>query len=560
MNKLSIKNNRFHIKGDVSQIDSTYIVGFKLNPTMESATFDFDITALDNLCKQIKVTADENIKKWYIHTNNKRNNSNKILNGEYTLDCTNLNKELKPFQKQAIAFANETQNSIIGYDMGLGKTLISINYIKSLNAKKVLVVCPTYLKYSWENEIIKWDNVIKSQVVDGNPKQREKQIQDFKNNNKNVLIINYEQIKVKISKTKKILSVNIHDYIKDNIWDLIIWDEAHRLKTRDSQNSLGALYLKSMNKLMLTGTPATKNPTEIWSLLRILDRDRFRSFWSFSSYYCKIEEGFRGVEIGNLIKPQQYKDLLDLYMIRKLKQDVAKDLPPKIYKELLVTMSPKQKKYYDKALIDFLKPDDEIIGSDIERFIRLNQISMCPAILEGGENISITRDTTLELIEDIADQIIVSCTFINMSIILEKSINKQYKNRNTYLINSTISIRKRHAVIEAFKKDRTGIMITTIKCLSEGANLDCCDTLIMTDIEWNCGTNKQHQNRIHRMTSTNIKTYFFILVTGTVHHYKYKKIEKERIYAESALKDSKENIKKFMVNYKEHLDNDKNRI
>lgn len=429
-------------------------------------------------------------------------------------------------------------------------TLISLNCIKSIKAKKVLIVCPTYLKYNWVDEILKWTPEISYQVIEGTPDKRDKQFKNYQDGNKNVLIINYEQVKVKIKKNGKFVSTNAHPYLQNNKFDLIIWDEAHRLKTRSSQNSCGAFALQSTNKLMLTGTPITKNSGEIYRLLNILDRERFTSYWTFVKHFMYVSEGFRGLEIGHLIKPKQFKNILNQYMIRKLKQDVA-DLPEKTYIEIPVYMSAKQNRYYKLALEEYLNPNESVIESDVERFIRMCQIAQNPVILD-GEDVSIVRDTVLDIIDDKPNRIMIGCTYIGMSENLVESIKKKYPKRNVYLNNSMT--KNRHELVDKFKKDDTSILVTTIKCLAEGANLDCCDDIVFADIEWNCGVNGQFKDRIHRMTSTRIKNYYYIIVKNSILDYKYAKIEKEANMAKVALSDSDQKIiRTLMDDFKKEM-------
>ena len=96
--------------------------------------------------------------------------------------------------------------------------------------------------------------------------------------------------------------------------------------------------------------------------------------------------------------------------------------------------------------------------------------------------------------------------------------------------------------------------MTTIKCLAEGANLDCCDYIIYADIEWNYGVNLQFENRIHRMTSTRTKFYYFIIVEKTIHQYKHNKIMSEKQSAKAALGDSDSKvIKRIMEDFRKEL-------
>ena len=432
-------------------------------------------------------------------------------------------------------------------------TIIGINCIKAIKAYKTMIVCPSYLKYSWGEEIEKWCPKLTYTIIDGTPEQREQQFKKHQEQKRIILIINYEQIRVKTKKNGKVIEINVHEYIQKTKFDLVIWDEAHRLKTRDSQISKGAYAINTTNRLMLTGTPLTKNPGEIYSLLKILDRERFTSYWTFVKYYCDVHEGFRNVlEIGHVIRPKEFQQLINRYMIRKLKEDVASELPDKIYMNVPVYMNDKQTKYYNDALEDYLNPSGDIIESDVEKFIRICQIAQNPVIL-GGHDVSCVKNATINLCDDIGEQrIMVACTYIEMSKNLQKSLENKYPGRNIYLINS--QVRNRHEIVEKFKENNTGILVTTIKCLAEGANLDCCDYIIYADIEWNYGVNLQFENRIHRMTSTRTKFYYFMIVEKTIHQYKHNKIMSEKQSAKAALGDSDSKvIKRIMEDFRKEL-------
>jgi SNF2 family DNA or RNA helicase len=548
---ISIKRKRLHIQSNnLNEIESHQLIGWTPNYIKGYASMNLDIQALCNLLKQTseKPKATEEVKTWYKQEIEK----NKLALNQKRANLDNLNKELKEYQLQAVNYFLNMRNCIIGYDMGLGKTLIAINCIKAIKAYKTMIVCPSYLKYSWGEEIKKWCPKLTYTIINGTPAQREQQFKEHQEQNRIVLIINYEQIRIKTKKNGKVIEINVHEYIQKTKFDLVVWDESHRLKNKDSQISRGAYAINATNRLMLTGTPITKNPGEIYSPLKILDRQRFTSYWTFVKYYCDVHEGFRGLDVGHVIRPTEFKDLLNRYMIRKLKEDVASELPDKVYIHVPVYMLEKQTKYYNDALEEYLNPSGEIIESDVERFIRVCQITQNPVIL-GGYDVSCVKDATINLIDDIGEKnIMVACTYIEMSKNLHQSIENKYPGRNIYLINS--QVRNRHEIVEEFKKDDTGILVTTIKCLAEGANLDCCDYIIYADIEWNCGVNLQFENRIHRMTSTRTKFYYFIIVQKTVHQYKHNKIMSENQSAKSALGDSDSKvIRRIMEDFRKEL-------
>jgi SNF2 family DNA or RNA helicase len=530
--------------------------------TIKGYSFDCDPIAIDDAFNILKTkfdVPDEKLKAWYKYEKKLEKELQKIQEETYVpieRDC--YNKGLKDYQKKSIDFFIKAKQCIIGHDRGLGKTLIALSCIKAIKAKKTLVIVQSYIKYSFGEEIEKWTNLSYS-IIDGTPKEREQGYRDFFDNNRDILILNYEQVrvnKVKDKETGKIKEtiIKIDNSIKDFKWDLIVCDEAHRLKSRDSQVSEGVNYLKSKHHLFMTGTPITKSETEIWRLLNIFDSRRFKSFWNFAKYYCSVDRNMYGIVIGMLRKPDEYKRLINRYMFRLLKEDVAKHLPEKIVKIIPVKMGKIQKSAYDLAKEEYLmpNPDADIIESDVERFIRLCQVCQNPAILD-GKNVSCVTDGCLDLLEDISERVIVASTYIRMSELLTQEIEKKFKNRNVYLINGTVKIKNRQDILNKFKKDETGILVVTIKALAEGVNLDCCDTIINLDYDWNCGTNDQFSDRIHRMTSKVTKYYYHFVIKNTVHELKYEKIINEATRMSSALGDVKRNIKYIMEELKNEI-------
>ena len=425
-------------------------------------------------------------------------------------------------------------------------TLVGLNAIKLINSKKTLIICPNYLKSTWVAEIKKWCPQLTYKVIKGTPAQRNNQFKQYEDNNINVLIINYEQIQVKCHKTSgKILEVKTHDTIMNTKFDLMICDEAHRLKNRKANVSNGVRLIYKKHIIFSTGTPCTKNPAEIYSLLNIIDNNKFSSYWDFVDYYCNVEEGFQNSKVVKSIKrPKEYTQLINRYMYRVLKQDIM-NLPPKNYINIPVNLTKYQMTMYKQALKNYIKPNDDVIDSDVERFIRMLQIIQNPCIIDGKDE-SVIKDTIIDLLNDIPDRVLIGCTFIKMSENLQNSIQLKHKKRNVYLINS--QIKNRDDIIEKFSNDKTGILVTTIKCLAEGVNMDYCNNIIYADIEWNCGVNNQFENRIHRRTSIEQKNYYKIIVENTLHEYKYNKIQNEANMAKQALNDSDMKIINSVMN------------
>jgi len=144
---IDIKRNKLHIQYDnLIDIESDRLIGWTPHYINNYASMNLDITAMNNLLKQLdfKPKASDQVKAWYKEEMSKlKKSKNAHKETKFNLP-SNLNKELKEYQKLAVNFFLNVPNSIIAYDCGLGKSLVAINCIKALKARKTLIVCPTY--------------------------------------------------------------------------------------------------------------------------------------------------------------------------------------------------------------------------------------------------------------------------------------------------------------------------------------------------------------------------------------------------------------------------------
>jgi ERCC4-related helicase len=171
-----------------------------------------------------------------------------------------------------------------------------------------------------------------------------------------------------------------------------------------------------------------------------------------------------------------------------------------------------------------------------------------PAIL-GGENVSCLTDAAIEILNDKEEKFIIGCVYIGMSELAYKAIESKFSTRDVFLVNGTIKNKDRYDIIEEWKKSRNSIIVTTIKAMSEGLNLDICDNMMYLDYDWSNSANSQFSNRIHRMTSTDIKFYYHLIVRNTCHEYKYYKLMNEDKRMSQAINDTPSNIKYLAEQY-----------
>jgi SNF2 family DNA or RNA helicase len=232
-------------------------------------------------------------------------------------------------------------NGILADEMGLGKTLQTISlvgYMKHFRnrARPHLVIVPKSTHQNWINEFTKWCPSIKTVALKGTADERAELIRDTISDESKweVLVTTYEMVLAEKGALKKIN------------WKYIIIDEAHRIKNDESKLSVVVRTLKSENRLLITGTPLQNNLKELWALLNFLVPDIFDSDEEFTNIFdtdkCLGEDKSLVEKLHAVLKP---------FLLRRLKSDVEKKLPPKIETKLFVGLSAMQRQLYTKILV-----------------------------------------------------------------------------------------------------------------------------------------------------------------------------------------------------------------
>lgn len=480
-------------------------------------SFPLEFLVLMHLRKFFEATFSEDVKKFFEKGELKIQLAGAIKQNQLSLKF----EDVYEHQKQSIEFAVTFKRVLIADEQGLGKTVTAIKTCEYINSKRVLVVCPGYLKPNWWREVKKFTN---KEVIfaDGDRKVRTQQIAT----NATYLIVNYEMLRIDKARGG-------YPELWSNKWDVVIFDEAHRLKNKDSLYVKGAKKLQMEYCLMLSGTPISGAPQHLWQLLNILNSTQFPSLWSFIEYFCEVVDGFFAKEIvglkQNKIKELQY--ILQPLMIRHLKEG----LPEKIHKDIYILLTGKHLKAYKDATKFLIQKStgDYIIESKLEQIIRLQQILANPAVVD-GEDVSCINDTILEMLADMEGRVIIGTVFVKAAQLLVEKLKST--KRKVFLI--TGETKNRDFYVEEFKRIEGSILVGNIAAMAEGLNIDECDTMIFADETWSPHLNEQFENRIHRITSTRCKAYYHLLVDKTISSLKHETLLKKQKTIGSLLDDT----------------------
>lgn len=448
-----------------------------------------------------------------------------------------------PFQGVGISFLHDIKHALLADEMGLGKTPQAIGAIHRLwlkgLAKKALVVCPTSLKYQWAAEVEKFTDH-KAIVIDGTPKQRKLQLETFRNSDEFLFaIINYELVR------------NDLQAIKDLRVDVIAADEVHRIKNWKSKTSAAMKELDAPYKFGLTGTPMQNKPDELWNVMDWLNPKILGNYWAFRKRYVVTGEKFgkRNIEIG-------YKRLGELrrrvgpHMLRRMKADVAKDLPPMILHTYRVEMTPEQQRVQDAIQSDFLDLIKEIQlyhqnqdtddptphpqeGQMMGFFNMMLAVSDAPELLQMSESKMAStyaellgtarpKSPKLDELERICQEqmdsgnnkVVVFTQFARMQTL---AVERMEKLGGVEVINGSMKPFERQAALDNFKhNDNVNFLICT-DAANYGLNMQFANVLVHLELPWNPATKDQRDGRVHRIGSTHsVVNIIHILTLGGI--------------------------------------------
>lgn len=421
-----------------------------------------------------------------------------------------LNASLRSYQKEGYNWLKTMDylgfGGILGDEMGLGKTIQAIAFILSTLPSKTLIVAPTSLIYNWGNELEKFAPSIKGVVVNGPKDERINILNNI--NNYDVIITTYNILKRDL------------DIYSDINFDYCFIDEAQYIKNSNSQNALSVKKINANRKFALTGTPIENSVMELWSIFDFVMPGYLFDENSFSvRYYKKLHESNEVIEeLNKLIKP---------FILRRYKKDVIKELPLKIEKRLLVSMSEEQEKVYTiysdyaKNLIEKKVKDDELKNSKIEilsYITKLRQICLDPSVLINdyiGNSGKI--DSLIELLNQGIEEghkILVFSQFTSVLKNIAKRLN--YENISYSYLDGSIPSEKRIHLIDEFNNGNNSVFLISLKAGGTGLNLTSADIVIHFDPWWNPAVEAQATDRAHRFGQKNIVEVIKLISKNTI--------------------------------------------
>ena len=414
-------------------------------------------------------------------------------------------QHLWPFQEESIPTLMARKHNLLADDMGLGKTMQAITLINSLDLKKVLIICPASVKRNWERKLREW--LVEQKVVQIIDKRM-----DVVSDLAEIVIVNYDLVTYSW----------IHQQLREALWDLLICDESHRLKSLDAKRThsvlaKNGLVRSALRTLMMTGTPVLNRPVELFPILRVLAPEvisPYNDYRSFTQRYCDAwQDGFGWNAKGASHIDELNKKLRQHYMIRRLTHEVEVQLPKKRYEVVFIDPTPgvKQK----------LTVLDQACRKDF-KYQHLG--------LDGGQLAVLRRDTaeekvsvSSELIRNYAESAGKLVIFAYHHSVINK-LERQLADLGVVTLTGETAqkIRQRH--IDAFRKTEKSaprVFIGQIQASGEGIDglQDVCNNVLFVESSWVPGEIEQALKRVHRIGQTKPVLIRFLVWAGSVEEH-----------------------------------------
>jgi SNF2 family DNA or RNA helicase len=430
----------------------------------------------------------------------------------------NVNATLRPYQEEGFAWMYWLHNNNLGAcladDMGLGKTLQTLVLLKKVIAvntashsdpdktktQATLIVLPASLVHNWYNEIQKFTPELKVLKYIGTGRSLE--ISEF--DNFQIILTTYGVVR------------NEYEELSHYEFHYIILDESQTIKNPESKIFQAVTELKSLHRLVLTGTPIENSLTDLWSQMEFINPGLFGELNFFRQHFVNPIE-----KDSDEAKRDRLKRLIQPFILRRTKKEVATDLPELTEQILFCSMSESQKAFYEeeksKVRNEILQSID-LFGMEKSAMIVLNaltklrQIANHPVMIDSsyafdsGKFEEVTISLENMYLEN--HKVLIFSSFVKHL----ELFRKYFEEKNLTYSLLTGETRNREEVVRNFQENaETRFFLISLKAGGVGLNLTAADYVFILDPWWNPAAEMQAINRAHRIGQTNnVFVYRFI--------------------------------------------------
>jgi superfamily II DNA or RNA helicase len=431
--------------------------------------------------------------------------------------------DLRPYQEAGfrwLRFLRDVQlNGVLADDMGLGKTIQAIAAMLDAGGQH-LVVAPTSVLRNWAREAERFAPGITINLFHGAGRKLD---------DSTLTLTSYALMRMDL------------EVLKSRQWSYVILDEAQAIKNPDSQTARSARQLKGDNRLALTGTPVENRLEELWSLFRFLMPGFLGSIEAFRERFS------RPVEAGDVRARDALRQRVKPYVLRRLKQQVAKELPALTDIVMRCEMGPEQRKVYDTVRMAAREDVQRAIAERgvqgatmqvLEALLRMRQACCDPTLLPGdvgAEAGSCKLDRLDEMLVEILCDDHKALVFSQWTSLLDR-VEHRLRALGIDWVRLDGATRDRQAVIDRFQSPSgPPVFLLSLKAGGTGLNLTAADYVVHLDPWWNPAVQQQATDRAHRIGQDKPVVSCRLIAEGTVEERILELQDAKRALADAAL-------------------------
>ena len=429
-----------------------------------------------------------------------------------------LEAELRDYQLQGVSWLDFLHrygfNGVLADDMGLGKTLQALAHVmrgveSGWLTDPVLVIAPTSVLGNWKNEAARFTPSLKTLVLHGGERH-----------------VHFDDIaRYQIVITSYQLMLRDIETIQQKTFGLLILDEAQMIKNPKAKVAQAARSLEIPRRLCLTGTPLENHLGELWSLYDFLmpgflgNRQQFKRL-----FRTPIEKH------GDHEKQQRLNRMISVFLLRRLKEDVASELPPKTEIVREVELGPRQTQLYESIRLSMEKHVRELISQKgvnrshieiLDALLKLRQTCCHPQLvnLDNARQVmeSTKTDLLIEMVEELISENRKILLFSQFTQMLDLIIARLKQLGLPFvLLTGKTPMKQRQQAIDQFQAGDIPLFLISLKAGGTGLNLTAADTVIHYDPWWNPAVENQASDRAHRIGQTKPVFVYKLVAKNTV--------------------------------------------
>ncbi len=419
---------------------------------------------------------------------------------------------------------------ILADDMGLGKTVQVLAYLLALKQegranRPSLIVCPASLVLNWGAEAAKWTPELRVCLLGGTAAERREQIQRAKEFD--LVVTSYDLLR---------RDGEAHD---ENEYYACVLDEAQYIKNHQTKGARVARDLRADVRLALTGTPIENRLSELWSIFDFL----------MPGYLYKYEEFRRRIETpvarnGDDEAAALLKKLIAPFILRRTKQEVLTELPPKTETVRVIPMEEAQRKLYMAYAWDVKKQVESSDGQEgrmriLAMLTRLRRLccdpSLCVENYEGG---SCKLEECVRMVTELKEaghSALVFSQFTSMLARIRAALDAA--GIASFTLQGDTPLKERAELVRRFNDGEVQVFLISLKAGGTGLNLTGADTVIHYDPWWNLAAQNQASDRCYRIGQTRKVQVYRLIAQDTIEENILKLQEKKSLLAELAAGD-----------------------